>query len=81
LPPCRRRKGASGKPRVDDCRVFSGIVHVLKSGCRWADTPLVYRLREPAQRIIITWLNAFECAEARKGTTFSGSRPIRSFEF
>jgi hypothetical protein len=56
-------------------------VHVLKSGCRWADTPLVYRLREPAQRVIITWLNAFECAEARKGTTFSGSRPIRSFEF
>ena len=29
-----------GKPRVDDCRVISGIVHVLKSGCRWADAPL-----------------------------------------
>jgi len=24
-----------GKPRVDDRRVISGIVHVLVSGCRW----------------------------------------------
>ena len=30
-----------GKPRVDDRRVISGIVHVLKSGCRWADAPLL----------------------------------------
>lgn len=26
--------GTRGKPRVDDRRVISGIVHVLKSGCR-----------------------------------------------
>ena len=25
--------------RVDDRRVISGIVHVLKSGCRWCDCP------------------------------------------
>ena len=30
-----------GKPRVDDRRVISGIVHVLKSGGRWIDTPRV----------------------------------------
>src|SRR3954471_11714746 len=28
-----------GKERVDDRRVISGIVHVLKSGGRWADAP------------------------------------------
>jgi transposase len=28
-----------GKERVDDRRVISGIVHVLKSGGRWVDTP------------------------------------------
>jgi transposase len=28
-----------GKPRVDDLRVISGIVHVLKSGGRWIDAP------------------------------------------
>ena len=31
-----------GKPRVDDRRVISGIVHVLKSGCRWVDAPEAY---------------------------------------
>jgi transposase len=24
-----------GKSRVDDRRVISGIIHVLKCGCRW----------------------------------------------
>jgi transposase len=28
--------------RVDDRRVISGIVHVLKSGCRWKDCPRRY---------------------------------------
>ncbi len=31
-----------GMPRVDDRRVLSGIVHVLKSGCRWSDCPEAY---------------------------------------
>jgi transposase len=35
-----------GKPRVDDRRVISGIVHVLKSGGRWADAPAVYGPRK-----------------------------------
>jgi len=29
-------------PRDDDRRIISGIVHVLKSGCRWQDTPTAY---------------------------------------
>ena len=31
-----------GKDRVDDRRVISGILHVLKSGCRWCDCPPEY---------------------------------------
>jgi transposase len=31
-----------GVERVDDRRVISGIVHVLKSGCRWCDCPPAY---------------------------------------
>jgi transposase len=27
---------------VDDRRVISGIIHVLKSGCRWCDCPPEY---------------------------------------
>ena len=35
-----------GKPRVDDRRVISGIVHVLQSGCRWKDAPSCYGPRK-----------------------------------
>jgi transposase len=31
-----------GVERKDDRRVISGIVHVLKSGCRWKDCPPEY---------------------------------------
>ena len=31
-----------GVKRADDRRVISGIVHVLKSGCRWCDCPQAY---------------------------------------
>jgi transposase len=31
-----------GARRVDDRRVISGIVHVLKAGCRWKDCPAAY---------------------------------------
>jgi putative transposase len=31
-----------GKARVDDRRVISGVVHVIKSGCRWCDCPSEY---------------------------------------
>jgi transposase len=34
--------GLPGKPRVDDRRVISGILHVLKTGCRWRDVPPAY---------------------------------------
>ncbi|WP_235988130.1 IS5 family transposase, partial [Roseibium aggregatum] len=35
-----RHKG--GARRVDDRRVISGIIHVLKVGCRWCDCPKEY---------------------------------------
>ncbi len=31
-----------GVPRVDDRRVISGIVHVLRNGLRWRDAPADY---------------------------------------
>jgi len=31
-----------GARRVDDRRVISGIIHVLKVGCRWCDCPAEY---------------------------------------
>lgn len=35
-------KNQPGARRVDDRRVISGILHVLKTGCRWIDTPPAY---------------------------------------
>ena len=32
----------AGARRHDDRRIISGIVHVLRSGCRWKDCPAVY---------------------------------------
>jgi transposase len=34
--------GKPGKPRVDDRRVISGILHILKTGGRWRDVPAEY---------------------------------------
>lgn len=31
-----------GKPRVDDQKVLSGILHVLRNGLRWQDAPAAY---------------------------------------
>jgi len=44
-----------GKPRVDDRRVISGIVHVLKSGGRWADAPDVYGPRKTLYNRFVRW--------------------------
>ena len=35
-------KNQPGAHRVDDRRIISGIVHILKSGCRWRDCPAEY---------------------------------------
>lgn len=35
-------KNQPGARRVDDRRVISGILHVLKTGCRWQDYPAEY---------------------------------------
>ncbi len=44
-----------GKPRVDDRRVISGIVHVLKSGGRWCDAPDVYGPRKTLYNRFVRW--------------------------
>ena len=48
-----------GKARVDDRRVISGIVHVLKSGGRWIDAPAEYGPRKTLYNRYMRW--------ARKG--------------
>jgi transposase len=62
-----------GVPRVDDRRVISGIVHVLKSGGRWADAPMVYGPRKTIYNRFVRWaakgiwLNIFYALAASGG--------------
>lgn len=44
-----------GVPRVDDRRVISGIVHVLKSGCRWVDALQEYGPRKTLYNRFVRW--------------------------
>ena len=44
-----------GKPRVDDRRVISGIIHVLKSGGRWVDAPGVYGPKKTLYNRFVRW--------------------------
>ena len=44
-----------GVPRVDDRRVISGIVQVLRSGGRWADAPPQYGPRKTLYNRFVRW--------------------------
>jgi transposase len=44
-----------GKPRVDDQRVISGIIHVLKSGGRWIDAADFYGPHKTLYNRFVRW--------------------------
>ena len=44
-----------GVPRVDDRRVISGIIHVLKYGGRWVDAPAVYGPKKTLYNRWVRW--------------------------
>jgi transposase len=47
--------GTRGKARVDDRRIISGIVHVLKSGGRWIDAPPEYGPMKTLYNRYVRW--------------------------
>src|ERR1700722_16837875 len=48
-------KDVRGIPRADDRRVISGILHVLKSGCRWRDCPPEYGPHPTIYHRFVRW--------------------------
>jgi len=44
-----------GVPRVDDLRVLSGIIFVLKRGLQWRDAPLEYGPHKTLYNRFIRW--------------------------
>jgi transposase len=47
-----------GVPRVDDRRVISGIIHVIKGGLRWRDAPAVYGPHKTLYNRFVRWSRA-----------------------
>lgn len=72
-------KNQPGARRVDDRRVISGILHVLKTGCRWRDCPAEYgphttiynRFNRWSRRRV--WMNILEALVAAGVLTQSTS--------
>jgi len=44
-----------GVPRVDDRRVVSGILHVIRNGLRWRDAPAGYGPHKTLYNRFIRW--------------------------
>jgi len=44
-----------GVPRVDDRRVISGIIHVLRNGLRWRDAPGDYGPHKTIYNRFVRW--------------------------
>lgn len=44
-----------GKQRVDDRRVISGIIHVIRNGLRWRDAPQVYGPHKTLYNRFVRW--------------------------
>src|SRR5690348_13191819 len=68
-------RGRRGAHRVDDRRVISGIMHMLRSGARWRDCPPAYgpyttvynRFNRWSRQGI--WLEIFEALTGSTGIT------------
>ena len=44
-----------GVPRVDDRRVISGIIFVIRNGCRWRDAPSDYGPHKTIYNRFVRW--------------------------
>lgn len=44
-----------GRPRADDRATLGGILHVLRSGCRWQDMPRRYGAPNTCWRRLARW--------------------------
>ncbi len=66
-----------GVPRVDDRRVVSGIVYVIRNGLQWKDAPAGYGPHKTLYNRFIRWsrLGVFDRIFA--GLTGQGPKPQR----
>ena len=65
-----------GVPRVDDRRVISGIIHVLRSGCRWVDAPPPYGPRKTLYNRFVRWTGRSIWRRVFEALAASGGPPV-----
>ncbi len=66
-----------GVPRVDDRRVISGIIHVIRNGLRWRDAPEVYGPHKTLYNRFIRWSRMGVFDRIFAALTAEGGRPDR----
>ena len=69
------RQDTRGVARVDDRRVISGIVHVLRSGCRWVDAPPAYGPRKTLYNRVVRWAAKGGCERVFLALAEAGGPP------
>jgi putative transposase len=64
-----------GRPRVDDRRVISGIIHVIRNGLRWRDAPEVYGSHKTLYNRFIRWSRMGIFDQIFSGLVTGGAEP------
>ena len=64
-----------GMPRVDDGRVISGIIHVIRNGLRWRDAPEVYGPHKTLYNRFVRWSRKGVFDRIFSGLAGSGEEP------
>jgi transposase len=68
---------AHGVPRVDDRRVVSGIVYVIKHGLQWKDAPKEYGPHKTLYNRFIRWSRMGVFDRIFAGLSGEGPKPDR----
>ena len=66
-----------GVPRVDDLRVISGIIFVIKNGLRWRDAPKEYGPHKTLYNRFIRWSRMGVFDRIFAGLATQAGRPER----
>jgi transposase len=66
-----------GRPRVDDRRVISGIIYVIRNGLQWKDAPREYGPHKTLYNRFVRWSRRGVFERIFAGLAGEGSKPER----
>ena len=66
-----------GVPRVDDRRIVSGIIFVIRNGLRWRDAPAAYEPPKTIYNRFIRWSRLGVFNKIFAGLAAKGGKPDR----